>query len=60
MWFGRLFGERRCEPFEGTGKPEPLTGDPAGYRPRRIDRELRLVYRVTAGAVGIIQCRHRS
>ena len=34
-------------PFEGTGKPEPLKGDLAGLWSRRIDREHRLVYRVT-------------
>lgn len=44
---------RECmrHPFEGTGKPEPLRGDLAGYWSRRIDREHRLVYRVTATAI---------
>lgn len=32
-------------PFEGIGKPEPLRGDMAGLRSRRIDHEHRLVYR---------------
>lgn len=51
---------REClrHPFEGTGKPEPLRGDLAGYWSRRIDREHRLVYRVTPTALEIVQCRY--
>ncbi|MGQ0564502.1 MAG: Txe/YoeB family addiction module toxin [Gemmobacter sp.] len=45
-------------PFEGTGKPEPLKGELAGYWSRRIDREHRLVYRVAGDAVEIISCRY--
>lgn len=45
-------------PFDGTGKPEPLRGDLAGLWSRRIDREHRLVYRVTADALEIVQCRY--
>lgn len=45
-------------PFEGTGKPEPLKGDLAGYWSRRIDREHRLVYRMTKDALEIIACRY--
>ena len=45
-------------PFEGTGKPEPLKGDLAGLWSRRIDREHRLVYRVTEGALEIVRCRY--
>jgi toxin YoeB len=45
-------------PFEGTGKPEPLKGDLAGYWSRRIDREHRLVYRVTETSLEIAQCRY--
>ena len=45
-------------PFEGTGKPEPLKGDYVGYWSRRIDREHRLVYRATASAIEIVQCRY--
>ena len=33
-------------PFEGTGRPEALKHDWAGWWSRRIDREHRLVYRV--------------
>lgn len=49
-------------PFQGTGKPEPLKHDLKGYWSRRITSEHRLVYKVT-GTKGndqrciIIQCR---
>lgn len=51
---------REClrHPFEGTGKPEPLRGDLSGFWSRRIDREHRLVYRATATALEIAQCRY--
>ena len=45
-------------PFEGTGKPEPLRGNLSGFWSRRIDREHRLVYRATADALEIAQCRY--
>ncbi len=43
--------------FEGTGKPEPLKGDLSGHWSRRITREHRLVYKVTADTLVIVQCR---
>jgi len=43
---------------EGIGKPEPLTGNLAGWWSRRIDEKNRLVYRLTEGAVEIAQCRY--
>jgi toxin YoeB len=51
-----LIKECLRHPFEGTGKPEPLRGDLAGFWSRRIDREHRLVYRVTATTLEIAQC----
>jgi toxin YoeB len=54
----RLIEECLRHPFEGTGKPEPLKGDLAGFWSRRVDREHRLVYRVTREAVEIAQCRY--
>ena len=54
----RLIEECLRHPFEGTGKPEPLRGDLAGFWSRRIDREHRLVYRVTDSAIEIAQCRY--
>lgn len=53
-----LIEECLRHPFEGTGKPEPLRGDLAGFWSRRIDREHRLVYRVTKDAIEIAQCRY--
>jgi len=35
------------EPFKGSGKPEALKGNLAGYWSRRITGEHRLVYRVS-------------
>lgn len=54
----RLIEECLRHPFEGTGKTEPLRGDLAGFRSRRIDREHRLVYRVTQETLDIVQCRY--
>ncbi|MGC4863980.1 Txe/YoeB family addiction module toxin [Micromonospora sp. DT53] len=44
--------------YEGIGKPEPLRGELSGFWSRRIDREHRLVYRITKGDVEIIACRY--
>lgn len=51
---------RDCEraPFEGLGKPEPLTGSLSGYWSRRIDDTHRLVYDASDVQVRIIQCRY--
>ena len=51
---------RECQrtPFSGIGKPEPLRGDLSGWWSRRIDRELRLVYRVKDHSLQIAQCRY--
>jgi toxin YoeB len=46
------------DPFSGTGKPEPLKHDLAGWCSRRIDLEHRLVYRVEKDGVFILQCRY--
>ena len=42
--------------YDGIGKPEPLTGDLAGYWSRRIDDCNRLVYRIKEDKVLIAQC----
>lgn len=42
--------------YEGIGKPEPLTGDLAGWWSRRIDDCNRLVYRVDGDTLHIVQC----
>lgn len=50
------------DPFQGTGKPEPLSGNLSGWWSRRINREHRLVYRVSgkddAQSLEIAQCRY--
>lgn len=53
-----LIKECQRHPFEGTGKPEPLKGDLAGFWSRRIDREHRLVYSVRDDTLEILQCRY--
>lgn len=57
-----LIKEVRRDPFRGTGKPEALSGNLSGWWSRRIDREHRLVYRVTgkgeAQALEIAACRY--
>lgn len=54
----RLLTECLRNPFEGTGKPEPLKGDLTGYWSRRITKEHRLVYAFEGGCLIIIACRH--
>jgi len=49
-------------PFDGLGKPEPLKHQKTGYWSRRIDKEHRLVYKVSGDAdketIYIVQCRY--
>jgi toxin YoeB len=44
-------------PHEGTGKPEPLHGELAGYWTRRIDQANRLVYTVDDAGLVVTSCR---
>ena len=53
----RLIEEATRDPGVGTGKPERLKGDLAGYLSRRFDQEHRLVYTVRDGALVMIQAR---
>ena len=57
-----LLKECMRDPFCGLGKPEPLGQNMAGWWSRRINREHRLVYRVTgsgdAQALEVAQCRY--
>jgi toxin YoeB len=57
-----LIQETSRDPFRGTGKPEPLKRNLAGWWSRRISGEHRLVYRVTgsgdAQALEILSCRY--
>ena len=42
-----LIKDTMRSPFQGIGKPEPLTGSLKGFWSRRITHEHRLVYRVS-------------
>jgi toxin YoeB len=53
-----LIKDIRRQPFEGLGDPEPLKHNWSGYWSRRIDREHRLVYKVTSEAIVIVQARY--
>lgn len=57
-----LLHECLRHPFRGTGKPEPLHGNLSGWWSRRINREYRLIYRVTGKsemqALEVAQCRY--
>ncbi|NHB92247.1 Txe/YoeB family addiction module toxin [Photorhabdus cinerea] len=53
-----LIKDIKRQPFDGLGDPEPLKHNWSGYWSRRIDREHRLVYKVTDEAIIIVQCRY--
>ena len=57
-----LIEECRRHPFKGTGKPEPLGGNLAGWWSRRIGWEQRVVYCVVgkgdAQTLQVAQCRY--
>jgi len=53
-----LVEDIRRDPFEGTGKPEPLRHLGAGVWSRRITREHRLVYRVSDERLMFAQSRY--
>jgi toxin YoeB len=57
-----LIGECMRHPFTGTGRPEPLKRNLAGWWSRRINREHRLVYRVVGKGEGqaleVLSCRY--
>jgi toxin YoeB len=46
------------DPFMGIGKPEPLKRELAGAWSRRITREHRLVYAVSAKRIDFLQARY--
>ena len=45
--------ELMLHPYSGTGKPEALKHDFSGYWSRRINKEHRLVYRVSENTIYI-------
>ncbi len=42
--------------YDCTGKPEPLSGNLAGYWSVRIDDKNRIVFRIENGNLEIVQC----
>jgi toxin YoeB len=53
----RLIDAAMADPFGGIGKPEPLLGLPDTWS-RRITRGHRLVYRVFADRIELLQARY--
>jgi len=51
----KLIKELQRHPYEGTGKPERLSGNLAGSWSRRIDGHNRMVYQVSDDVVLIEQ-----
>jgi toxin YoeB len=47
-----------ADPFVGIGKPEPLRFELSGMWSRRITKEHRLVYRVSAERINFLQARY--
>ena len=43
---------------EGIGKPEPLTGNLAGFWSRRVNDKDRLIYKIDDENVYILACRY--
>ena len=54
----KLIKEVQRNPFEGTGKPEPLKHELAGCWSKRIDQEHRLIYQVLYDKIRILACRY--
>lgn len=54
----KLIRETQRDPFNGVGKPEPLKHALAGFWSRRLTDEHRMVYRVSADALEIVQLRY--
>ena len=54
----KLITDTRRSPFEGIGKPEPLTENLSGFWSRRVDESNRLVYAVSNSHITVISCRY--
>ncbi len=53
-----LVKETMRQPHIGIGNPEPLKHKWSDYWSRRIDKEHRLVYKVTDTELIVVQCRY--
>jgi toxin YoeB len=54
----KLIAASMRSPFSGTGKPEALKANLAGFWSRRIDSVNRLVYAVDGDVLTIVSCRY--
>ena len=52
-----LIKDIQRNPFEGLGKPEPLSGNLSGWWSRRIDEANRVVYKAEGDSVIIADCK---
>jgi toxin YoeB len=53
-----LIKDIKRQAFTGLGDPEPLKHNWSGYWSRRIDREHRLVYKVSDESIIVVQCHY--
>ncbi|MGP1385142.1 MAG: Txe/YoeB family addiction module toxin [Thainema sp.] len=54
----KLVQEILRDPFEGTGKPEPLKYNLSGAWSRRLSKEHRIVYLVSDAQINFLQARY--
>ncbi len=54
----RLIQDIQRTPFSGLGRPEALRHELQGYWSRRINKEHRLVYKITPEAIIIVACKY--
>ena len=52
-----LIKDIQRSPFNGIGKPEPLSGNLSGWWSRRIDDRNRIIYKPTENAIIIAACK---
>lgn len=52
-----FFQEIRIDPFQGSGKPEPLKHNISGWWSRRVNDEHRLVYRFESDIIHVCSCK---
>ena len=53
-----LLKDIKRAPFVGIGEPEPLKHNWSGYWSRRINRDHRIIYKVTEESIIVVQCRY--
>ena len=58
MRINRLIDDISRNGNSGIGKPEPLSGELAGFWSRRINDKDRLIYRIEGEDICILACRY--